>query len=36
VKKLKLLSAVFLGLMLAASTAQAELRHIEMTVFGMD
>jgi hypothetical protein len=32
----KLLTAIFLSLLLATSSAQAEYRHIQMTVFGMD
>ena len=30
------LVAIFVSLFLAASSAQAEYRHIQMTVFGMD
>jgi hypothetical protein len=32
----RLFTAVFMILLLAATTAQAELRHVELTVFGMD
>jgi hypothetical protein len=32
----RLLTAIFLFLFLAASSAQAEYRHVQMTVFGMD
>jgi hypothetical protein len=28
--------ALFLGMLLSATLAQAELRHVELTVFGMD
>ena len=30
------LTAIFLGLFFAVSSAQAEYRHVQMTVFGMD
>jgi hypothetical protein len=33
---MKRISAVLLGLVLMASTAQAEIRSINITVFGMD
>ena len=32
----RLLTAILLSLFLAASSAQAEYRHVQMTVFGMD
>ena len=32
----RLLTAIFLSLFFAASAAQAEYRHVQMTVFGMD
>jgi hypothetical protein len=32
----KICFALLLGILLSATLAQAELRHVELTVFGMD